>query len=779
MGVQALTRLYGAEGEPPPPAPESIGPYRLLRVLGQGGMGTVYLAEQTEPIQRQVAVKVTRHQRYSPRLHLRFELERRALARMSHPNIAQVYEAGELSDGRPYFVMEHVPGVQLDHYCDQHRLDVRERISLFLQVCAGIHHAHQKGVLHRDIKPANLLVSEPDEQPLVKVLDFGIAKELDAPVDAEQLTANAQPGTPAFFSPEVAGRDPDRTDDTIDIRSDVYSLGVLLYLLLVGKLPHEAANLSLLEYLQKVSADEPLAPSERLRRLSSDGQYQVSHCRDVTVHRLRRQLLGDLDRIVLKALARERRHRYGSAVELADDLQRFLAFEPVQARPPGGLYVLGKFGRRNRATVIATILLVLALVGGLIVRSHEARVARQAQEDAQEVNEFLLDLFADAKPPGSRADEVTLRDVLDRGTARIEDHFADQPAVRVRLSETMGEVYISLGSYETARLLLEEAEELRQKLSVAETPLEHAQRLVLLGNSYLALGRIEEAERATRQSVQVLEAHLPPDDLDLLRVRTTLANSLDYAGRTKEAVPLLEQALAASEGKPTSVPSILKFEILSGLGRAYLKQGRIEEAQALLEECVAAKQAIMGTDHLELIPDLDALARIEAGLGRVEEAEELHRRVLGIAERGLDANHPFVGIALNNLGVFLWQTGSLEEAQLHLERALSIASETLGSDHLELTSSLNNLAGLAAARQQPHDAIAYLERELEILDQNLPAGHERFRPTLEGLTVLLYQVGNESRAAQLEERLESVPLFSGQEQAPGEYAVQVPGEPES
>ncbi len=746
-----------------------IGPYRILDTLGEGGMGIVYLAEQTEPIERQVAIKVTRQPRQqSERLHMRFELERRILARMAHPNIARVYEAGDLDDGSPYLVMEYVQGVPLDQYCDQGHLDLDTRLELFLQICAGIHHAHQKGVVHRDIKPANLLVQEQDGQPIVKILDFGIAKDLDTPVD-QNLTVGMLMGTPAFASPELAAQGTGGEDGSIDIRSDVYALGVLLYSLVVGQLPHAEVDIGLLEYMERVAHREPALASSRLGQLPVDRQVEVARQRSTTASRLRHRLRGDLDSVLATALARERDQRYGSVTALADDLHRFLAFEPVHAASPGKLYLAKKFARRHRTAVAVSALILTIFVGSLIARDHEARRARRAQLEAQSVTDFLLGLFADAKPAGSAEEEVTLRQVLDRGTERLEGRFTEEPELRARLLETMGKVHVALGSYELALDLLLEAEELHLQV-VPEAPEEHAYRLLWLGTAQNELHQLEEAETSLRHAVRLHREHLPNERADISGSLHQLAQFLLRTHRLEEAATTYEELLKLNL-ETSDEAALMHARAKTGLGTTYVRLGQFAEGAALLEQGMEGMIAFLGPDHLDLAGPLTSLAQARFQLGEPEVAVRLARRNLEIKEAVLPPNHPKLASSNSNIGVFLAQMGRVSEAEPYFERGLAVQRSSLGPDHPSLAPKLENLALVAIRLDKTAEAITHQEEALRIYQAQETPNLGRIRKLLGSLLELHRAVGSTEAAAWLERELASLPVEARDSAEPGIVSI--------
>ncbi|MDD1743561.1 MAG: serine/threonine protein kinase, partial [Methanomassiliicoccales archaeon] len=381
----------GSEQPPPEHAgressehPNQIGPYRILGVLGQGGMGVVYAAEQKEPIHRRVALKVIKLGMDTKEVVARFEAERQALALLNHPSIAKIYDAGATEDGRPYFVMEHVEGLPLIEYCDQHKLDIRARLDLFLQVCQGVDHAHHRGIIHRDLKPSNILVSTPDESPVAKIIDFGVAKATNQRLTEKTLYTEVGRviGTPAYMSPEQA----ERTSEDVDHRSDVYSLGVILYELLVGELPLslDVQKIAFDELVRRIRDEDPPTPSMRWTQLNIERMTDLAAKRHTSPADLRGELRGDLDRIAMKAMEKERERRYRSAVHLAEDIDRFLKKEPVLARPPSAVYRIKKYVRRHKTMVLATSSVILALTLGLFASIWFALQANRNEGIANE-----------------------------------------------------------------------------------------------------------------------------------------------------------------------------------------------------------------------------------------------------------------------------------------------------------------------------------------------------------------------------------------------------------
>ena len=430
-------------------APDRIGPYEILGVLGRGGMGVVYHAAQHEPLHREVALKTVAEGLDAEKILQRFDAERQVLARMNHPSIANVYDAGFTEDGIPYFAMEYVNGPSLIEYCDSRGLEIEERIKLFSQACEAVFHAHQKGILHRDLKPSNILVAEVDGVPLCKLIDFGIAKAIEASdEDRAQLThAEEIVGTLAYLSPEQIEGNAD-----IDVRTDVYSLGLVLYELLVGTLPHEPESYRNWVAVAASQTEDPPTLSKRLLTLD-DVLAAVAEARSTTPSDLRKQLSGEPAWIVAKALERERDRRYETPLALAEDLERHLRNEPVAAGPPSAAYRARKFIRRHRAGVMGAAAVAVALVGGIISTSVGLVRAREAEARAQEeaatanqVSDFMVGLFQAGNPGGQEGNQVSAREILDRGVEEIETGLRGQPAIQGRLLLTMGRAYSGLGS---------------------------------------------------------------------------------------------------------------------------------------------------------------------------------------------------------------------------------------------------------------------------------------------------------------------------------------------
>ncbi|MDH3223843.1 MAG: serine/threonine-protein kinase, partial [Gemmatimonadota bacterium] len=672
---------------------QRIGPYRLLEVLGEGGMGVVWLADQSEPVKRRVALKIIKLGMDTKEVVARFESERQALAVMDHPNIARVFDAGATDTGRPYFVMEWVHGIPVDDYCDNNKLNTEARIRLFLKICEAVQHAHQKGVIHRDLKPSNILVTVQDDQPVPKVIDFGIAKAMGRDLsDHTVVTTMGQiVGTPEYMSPEQA----DSSGMDVDTRTDVYSLGVTLYELLVGARPfdfHAKADFALGIKIREAAV---LKPSTRISRLDAT-QDVLAKYRGTTAEGLKKELKGDLDWIVLTAMEKDRTRRYQTVNALSMELKRYLDDVPIVARPPSVAYRAGKFIRRNRGPVIAATIAFVGAVGGAVaasvgfVRARAAEaVAQEEAATAQRVSDFLVGLFEISDPGQAQGDTITARTLLEQGANRIRTELRDEPLVQARLLATIGRVYQTLGVYDRSGSLLEDALAIRER----ELPgggLEVAETQYLLGHTRRREGNHDLAMQSYRAALAGAEG-VPDTQRLVAGIKSSIGVTHLAQGQYEDAERWLREALSARQDLDDESAVA---QTLNDLGAVYLRSGNMDSASHYLSRSLAIRERILGDGH----PDL-AAGYLNLGVSHwfredYPAAEQAYERARVIYERSLPPGHDRIARVYNNLGETSWIQGNLDEAESRFRHALELKQAVLTPDHPDLTSTQVGLANV-------------------------------------------------------------------------------------
>lgn len=677
----------------------AIGPYRLVKKLGEGGMGQVWLAEQTNPVRRQVALKLIRGGIFGGALLQRFQAERQSLAIMDHPAIAKVFDAGTTAQGQPYFVMEYVEGLPITKYCDQKRLSIRERLRLFIEVCDGIQHAHQKAIIHRDIKPANILVVEVGGKPSPRIIDFGLAKTI-VPAEAGGTLftqAGVILGTPGYTSPEQA--DPAIQD--IDTRTDVYSLGVVLYELLTGALPFDPEGIKKQPYdkmLRRLREEDPLIPSVKA---SKDSKTSSSHAqmRATSPQQLTTLLRGDLDWITMKALERDRARRYGTPSELTADIERYLENRPVLARPASAGYRLHKYIRRNRVAVsIASgaLALLLAFTG---IQAIQLRRITRERDRANRVTDFMTNMFKVSDPSESRGNSITAREILDKSSKEIETGLAKDPQLQAQMMNVMGEVYINLGLHGDAKSLLEQSIAIRRRvfgLRNRET-LDSMDKLAWLLEEQ---GKPEEAEKIERQILPIRMELFGPEDRDTLSSQVNLANDLCDEGKYAESEQIDRQAIAVRRRIAPDDP-LTPME-MSNLAATIAMTGRYRESEQVNLEALAILNRTVGPDHPFTIKVRSNLADVYDREGRFAEAEQITRETLEVRRRILGPDHPDTLQNTGDLGTLLYEQGRYQEAaEIHRD-VLARQRRLSGDERPQTLVTMDNLAtDLAALHRFP------------------------------------------------------------------------------
>jgi serine/threonine protein kinase/tetratricopeptide (TPR) repeat protein len=710
-----VRHLLGAPAADGPGA--QIGPYQLLRPLGEGGMGTVFLAEQTQPLQRQVAVKVIRPGMDSHQVLARFEQERQALALMDHPHIAKVLDAGATPTGRPYFVMELIDGVPITEYCDRARLSIRQRLELFVPVCQAVQHAHQKGVIHRDLKPRNVLVTVYDGKAVPKVIDFGVAKAAGQKLTERTLETQfgSVIGTVQYMSPEQA--EPGQAD--VDTRSDIYSLGVILYELLTGTTPLQPARgAGLLDLLRAVRESEPPRPSTRL---GTSGELPaVAAKRGAEPKRLVGLVRGDLDWIVMKCLEKDRARRYETADALARDVGRYLSVEPVEACPPSRVYRLRKFARKNHKLLLAAgaFLLLLtaatAISAWLAVRATlaerkadseraqavaEKERANEQAEVAEAVNKFLNgDLLIQASTEHSPDRDLKLRTVLDRAAERVDERLASQPLAAARIHKTLGAAYQSLGELGRAERHARRSYELYlDKLGPDARLTVGAQ--ANLATAQLYQGKVEGAEKLYVEALGQMRRVFPPDDPVTLATMSNLAAVYWRHDKYEESLRLLEEALEAQR-RTLGEESRETLKTMHNLAGTYLNMKHVDEARRMYEKTLHLERSHLGRADPYTLNTTLGLADLLAFEGRHDKANELREEVLDLGRPSLPAEHPILMNARNDLASDLWQQGRYGDAIKRYEEALDVLRHAQPG-HPRTMSAQNALAWRLATAPDP------------------------------------------------------------------------------
>lgn len=730
-----------------------LGPYRLTRRIGGGGMGTVYLARRDdEQYQREVAIKILRAGLEETEAYHRFLAERQILARLDHPNIARLYDGGTTDDGRPFLVMELIDGLPVDKYCDHHQLTIDQRLDLFRRICSAVSYAHQNLLVHRDLKPGNILVT-PDGEP--KLLDFGIAKQLEPKIAADSgpmTRTGLRIMTPSYASPEqVKG-------EAVTTASDVYSLGVLLYELLTGRSPYPAAEVTY-EIERAICEQEPERPSLAVFRGGVLSPEEIAEVRKTRPQTLERRLRGDLDNIILMALRKEPRRRYGSVAQLSRDLEKHLGDLPVAARPDTLRYRARKFVARHQAGVTAALavtLLISLLVAGFMARLLEQRQQLARERDkAQYALSFLVDTFKNADPYHSRGERLTADEILDQGTRRVASDLKGRPDVQAAVMHSLGEVHYGLGHYEKAEPLLKRALELRRELYGSES-VEVADSLEQLSRVRFEHSDAVQGERLLREALALKRRLLGSRHIEVAKTLNLLGSSLSEREASSELEKLHEEALAiarAEEGskgpviaETLTLMAKLKMDLgdyaaaeklfREGLamerqilgerdprflhhqtvfGEVLLNQGKYKEAEELLRKNLKVQERILGRDHRDFLTTANNLALALHNLGRDPEAEVLYREILQRVRTQYGPSHWMVGSVAGNLAITIQAQNRGPEAVPLYQEALEVRRKTLGNEHPEVAGALLLLAGLHRELKQFPEGIRLARQAHDIL----------------------------------------------------------------
>ena len=705
-----------------------IGPYRVLREIGRGGMSTVYLAERDDRHYRQrVAVKVLRRGAGTRELQLHLRRERQILAGLDHRHIAKLLDGGNTADGMPYFVMDYVEGEPIDVYCERRRLTVSERLELFLDVCSAVRYAHANLVIHRDLKPSNLLVTEDGT---VKLLDFGIAKLLEPGAGEEALALPTELATPTatgwmLLTPEYASPEQVR-GQPLTVASDVYALGVLLYELLTGVRPYVIDRRSGVEIERTICEARPERPSTWVRQAAAAGDTARGLPAEGSPEKLRRRLLGDLDNIALKALRKDPARRYGSAEQLAEDLRRHLDGLPVRARPDTLGYRLGKFVRRNRRGVAATLAALLVIAGLVGFYTHRLALerdrAQREEQEARQIATLLTSLFDAADPEQARGEAVTARELLDVGAVKIRAELAEQPELKAQLLDRIAAIYLRLGLFDQTAALLEESETLRSRLFAGDHP-EAATGLRLRGLWHQALGGYPDAEALLRRSLEMRRRLFGPEHPEVAVGLTDLGEHFYVRADYDRARQLFDGALEIRRRLDPRDPEVASS--LNNIAAVLHSSGDAVAALPLLEEALEIRLHHFDEIHPAVAETLGTLGSVNARSGRIGEAREYFRRALEIRRHVYGDEHPIVARSLINLGSLLLRLGEYPAAEPLLAEAVDIFRRLPDPRQIEFLFSLTALAENLRHQDRPEAAEKLVREALDTARQALEPDHSQ------------------------------------------------------
>jgi eukaryotic-like serine/threonine-protein kinase len=705
-------------------------------------MGQVWLADQSAPVKRQVAVKIIKAGRYNESALLRFNLERQTLAIMDHPAIAKVFDAGSTAEGQPYFVMEYVPGLSITDYCDQKHLSVQERLALFIKVCDGVQHAHQKAIMHRDLKPSNILVVEVDGKPMPRIIDFGIAKAISQQAEDDTMVTRAGGlvGTMGYMSPEQA--DPTVLD--VDTRTDVYSLGVVLYELLTGVLPFDSTQWRSKPFhvmLRRLHEEDPPSPSTRL---SADfTSTTTAQCRNTDPRQLESLLRGDLDWITLKALEKDRARRYDTPSELGADIGRYLRNEPVVARPASTAYRTKKYVQRHKFGVAAATAMALLLIAFAVMQTIQLRRITRERDRADRVTAFMTGMFKVSNPSEARGNAVTAREILDKSSKEIDTGLAHDPELQAQMMNVMGTVYQGLGLTSKAEPLLRRAVEIRQRILGPRNP-DTLQSQNDLALAVLAESHYPEAERLSRETMETRRQVLGIEHHDTVDSMVQLARILGFESRYDEAEKLNREALEIARRKWPQ--DRLTATALSLLADTLTHEQKYPEAEKAVREALETDRRTLGSDHPSVLRDMFNLASILLDEQRYADAEAMYKELIESARRVLGPQHPGTLAAMGNLATLLEKEKRFADAEKLNRQVLAAQRQTLGPEHASTLLTMTNLGSDLIAEKNYSEAEKVLRDALAGLRRVLGPAHEFTASAAQNLARVLALEGKRDEA---------------------------------